>query len=308
MKDNKNPRFRSIGAKIFISMLALILLMLTFLWLSQTVFLSTFYKLSKKFDTYRASTSIVENIDNDKISTLTKELSTSHDACIKVINASKGYTAVDGCDAHADNFNCILHKIQTTPEVCSNWLQKASDHDGFYSEIFSRDKFEEYQFNPDDFNGKVPTEDTLDECIISVAATTNENGESILIIFNSSIEPVRATVRTIRSQLVVITIFMIFAAFIVAFFVARHMSSPIVDINRRAKELAKGILPVVAAPAATHIMLPSAIPQSKNLSGNFFLNVIVFVDFARSASKTIISVLSPNSARALPYASRVAIF
>ena len=240
MKDNKNPRFRSIGAKIFISMLALILLMLTFLWLSQTVFLSTFYKLSKKFDTYRASTSIVENIDNDKISTLTKELSTSHDACIKVINASKGYTAVDGCDAHADNFNCILHKIQTTPEVCSNWLQKASDHDGFYSEIFSRDKFEEYQFNPDDFNGKVPTEDTLDECIISVAATTNENGESILIIFNSSIEPVRATVRTIRSQLVVITIFMIFAAFIVAFFVARHMSSPIVDINRRAKELAKG--------------------------------------------------------------------
>ncbi len=240
MKEKKSLKFGSIGAKIFISMLALILVMLIFLWLSQTVLLSTFYELSKKFDTYRASNSIADNIDNDKISTLTKELSSSHEACIKVINASKGYSVVDGCDAHADNFNCILHKMQTTPEVCSNWLQKANENDGFYIEIFSRDKFNDYQFNPDDFSGNVPTEDTLNECIISVSSTTDENGNNILIIFNSSIEPVRSTVRTIRTQLLVITVFMIFAAFITAFLVARHMSSPIVDINNKAKELAKG--------------------------------------------------------------------
>jgi hypothetical protein len=204
------------------------------------VFLSTFYELAKKLDTYRASTSIVENIDNDNVSALTKELSTSHEACIKVINASKGYSVIDGCDAHADNFNCILHTIQTTPDLCSNWLQKANENDGVYIEIFSRDKFNDYQFNPDDFKGNVPTQDTLNECIISVATATNEAGDSILIVFNSSIEPVRATVRTIRSQLLVITIFMIFAAFITAFFISRHMSAPIVDINRKAKELAKG--------------------------------------------------------------------
>lgn len=240
MKKRTRIHFRSIGAKIFMSMLALILLMLIFLWLSQTVFLSTFYELAKKLDTYRASTSIVENIDNDNVSALTKELSTSHEACIKVINASKGYSVIDGCDAHADNFNCILHKIQTTPDLCSNWLQKANENDGVYIEIFSRDKFNDYQFNPDDFKGDVPTQDTLNECIISVATATNEAGDSILIVFNSSIEPVRATVRTIRSQLLVITIFMIFAAFITAFFISRHMSAPIVDINKKAKELAKG--------------------------------------------------------------------
>ena len=54
MKKRTRIHFRSIGAKIFMSMLALILLMLIFLWLSQTVLLSTFYELAKKLDDKRA--------------------------------------------------------------------------------------------------------------------------------------------------------------------------------------------------------------------------------------------------------------
>ena len=53
-----------------------------------------------------------------------------------------------------------------------------------------------------------------------------------------------------------------------------------------AKELANTSLPVVAIPAATPIILASAIPQSKNLSGYAALNVPVFVAAARSASRT----------------------
>ena len=53
-----------------------------------------------------------------------------------------------------------------------------------------------------------------------------------------------------------------------------------------AKVDANGIFPVAAIPAATPIMFDSAIPQSKCLSGNFFLNMPVFVAAARSASKT----------------------
>ena len=68
-----------------------------------------------------------------------------------------------------------------------------------------------------------------------------------------------------------------------------------------AKVEAKGIFPAVARPAATPNILFSAIPQSKNLSGNFFLNTTVFVASARSASRTTISLsIPPNSARALP--------
>ena len=45
----------------------------------------------------------------------------------------------------------------------------------------------------------------------------------------------------------------------------------------------------------------SAIPISKNLSGNFFANIEVFVADERSASNTTTSLFSfPNSANASP--------
>ena len=53
-----------------------------------------------------------------------------------------------------------------------------------------------------------------------------------------------------------------------------------------AKLLAKGTRPIVDKPAATPIMLHSAMPQLKWRSGNAFLKVPVFVAAARSASST----------------------
>ena len=240
MSKKRKSRLSSIAAKIFISMLALILLMLLVLWLSQTVLLSTFYELSKKFDMYRVNESISENVRNEELDTLVNELSDTHEACIKVVNISRGYSAISGCDVHANNFDCILHKMQLSPELYKNWVARANDNDGFYVETLSKEKFKNYDFNPDDFSGSVPTEDNLNECIISVGSVVTEGGETILIITNVSVEPVRATVRTIRTQLFVITIIMLFATFIVAFFVSKHMSAPIVDINDMAKELARG--------------------------------------------------------------------
>ena len=68
-----------------------------------------------------------------------------------------------------------------------------------------------------------------------------------------------------------------------------------------AKEEAKGTSPIAAAPAATAIMLPSAMPQLKWRSGKAFLKVPVLVAPARSASKTIRSSCSaPRAARAFP--------
>ena len=68
-----------------------------------------------------------------------------------------------------------------------------------------------------------------------------------------------------------------------------------------AKELANGTFPAAARPAATPIMLLSAIPQSINLSGCAFLNTPVFVAAARSASSTTtFSCAVPSSAKAFP--------
>ena len=53
-----------------------------------------------------------------------------------------------------------------------------------------------------------------------------------------------------------------------------------------AKEDANAGTPVAAIPAATEIILPSAIPQLKKRSGYFFANTAVCVEPERSASST----------------------
>src|SRR3954454_17032446 len=73
-------------------------------------------------------------------------------------------------------------------------------------------------------------------------------------------------------------------------------------------EQRKGSLPVNASPAAVPIMLASAIPISKNRSGNFLAKISDLVDLARSASSTTISVcFSPRRARDSPKACLVAL-
>ena len=238
MSTVKKSKFGSMGSKIFIAMLSLILFMLVILWLTQTVFLSAFYQYVKKYAAMDASNSICENIDNKDLSALTSNLSSYHNACIKVVNASKGFLIVDGCDVHNDELDCIMHSIQYNQDLYKNWLERANSNDGFYIEIFEKNKFENSNFDPDNFKGNI--ERFKGDHIVSVATTQNSSGETLLVIFNSSIQPIDATVRTIRSQLLFVSIFMIFVAFIIAYFVSKHMSSPIVDINNKAKQLARG--------------------------------------------------------------------
>lgn len=234
----KKSRFSSMGSKIFVAMLSLILLMLIILWLTQTVFLKTFYEYVKKYAAFDASNNICENIDNEDLASLTANLADYHSACIKVVNASKGYIVVDGCDIHNDELDCVMHSIQYNQDLYKSWLERANENDGFYIEVLDKKKFDNSSFNPDDFKGNVPKIEG--DHIISVATTQNAKGETLLVILNSSIQPIDSTVRTIRSQLLFVSIFMIFVAFIATYFVSKHMSSPIVDINNKAKELAKG--------------------------------------------------------------------
>lgn len=238
MKIKLKSRFGSIGAKIFISMLSLILFMLLILWLTQTVFLSTFYEFVKKYAALDASDNISENIDNKDLSALVSGLSNYHNACIKVVNASQGYIVLNDCDVHNDELDCIMHSINYNQDLYNNWLERANENGGIYIEVLDKDRFDNSSFNPEDFEGDIPHIEA--DHIISVTATQNASGDTILIILNSSIQPIDATVRTIRSQLIVISIFMTFAAFIVAYIVSKHMSSPIADISNKAKELARG--------------------------------------------------------------------
>ena len=66
---------------------------------------------------------------------------------------------------------------------------------------------------------------------------TNPNS---IMILNSSIMPVSATVNTLRTQLFYITIIMIVLSILLSFSLAKKLSTPIITINDKSKRFAKG--------------------------------------------------------------------
>lgn len=78
------------------------------------------------------------------------------------------------------------------------------------------------------------------ESILYARTAVRPDGTKILILLNSLISPVDATVNTLRVQLIYLTAFMLVLALLLALFLSRHISGPIVKINATAKTLAEG--------------------------------------------------------------------
>jgi len=80
----------------------------------------------------------------------------------------------------------------------------------------------------------------MPETITKVHEYVLEDGNKISLTFYAMITPVDSTVSTLQIQLAIITVIMVILAIILAIIISKHISNPIVKINRSAKALAKG--------------------------------------------------------------------
>lgn len=76
--------------------------------------------------------------------------------------------------------------------------------------------------------------------ILYVGIARTNTGLNRMILIESEITPVDATVETLKVQLVCVTAVMVLLGGILALFIARRISRPVAAVNEAAKELAKG--------------------------------------------------------------------
>lgn len=77
-----------------------------------------------------------------------------------------------------------------------------------------------------------------DDAVILTKLITYEDAEYILMV-NTLVSPVNATVSTIRKQLIYVTFIMLVLAFFLALFIAKKIAHPIIEMNDAAKALAR---------------------------------------------------------------------
>ncbi|MEG0377339.1 MAG: HAMP domain-containing sensor histidine kinase [Eubacterium sp.] len=213
--------------------------MIFIIWLFQIVFLDNFYKCTKIEELRSLSKTISENIDNQDLSALVSQIGGRNNICAKILNTS------GNVEINVDTSpNCALHHL-SNQELIQLYL-KAEQNGGTFLDVFVREPIKTFNItnqNKIQSNGILPEQSFVqaqDENIIYTEVITDSSGNQFVVMLNTLISPVNATVQTLRSQLFYITLIFLVLALVFAFIISKRISKPIIKINDTAKELAKG--------------------------------------------------------------------
>lgn len=237
----------SIRKKILFYLLSFSGLLLLLLWLFQVVFLDSFYKSIKVSQIKKAASTIETNLNQEDIEDLVINLSEYNEICTEIVS-------VDGVVRYGyeTGRNCIIHRMPISEKLAlftrtineNNQMLIYIDGENnrpsgslySYSNLGGGNISSEMEAMPmTPAFGK-----SLPDSMIYTKAVTTKNGETYLILMNSNINPVDATVDTLRIQLYWITGVMLVLSIILAIVISKRVSKPIENLNEGAKKLAKG--------------------------------------------------------------------
>lgn len=261
-KTNQNqgsPRHRAgVGGRISISwkLFAYLALFTAFIllvvWIMQIGLLNYFYSQSKYQELDTADRIITEAVltSPSELELTVKECAASYLLCIRVFRVD-GPTAHQIVSAEVSG-DCLIHRI--SDKYLTFLYNEAIANGGLYTKRLSPKSL--FLTHPDamagweaadrlpdreDFREQIQTP-VMDRSInmIHVRVITDDMGESYILMLNSELEPLNATVQTLKTQFWVIAFILLWGALFLAILISRNISAPIKKMNRAAKRLAKG--------------------------------------------------------------------
>ncbi len=244
----------SISRKLFAYLCLFTLFILAVVWVMQIGLLKYFYSQSKSKELSVADRALVEaiNTSSGELEQTVEMCATDYRLCIRVFRV-EGTTArqVASADVSAD---CVIHRIS---DGFLTYLYNEAIHaGGLYVKKVSPDVL--FLTKPDAMAGwsgpnRPPQEDkenfrdfmwspTLsgDVNVLQVRVITGEDRANYIIMLNSELEPLNATVETLKTQFWMIAFILLWSALILAILISRNISEPIKKMNRAAKRLASG--------------------------------------------------------------------
>lgn len=193
-------------------------LIITTLFLVQTVFLEDFYKIIKKGEIKNMAVSILENLDEDGIEEFVSDTIYRGEMCIHVVEDGEIILS-------SDRFkDCVVRKM-TADELSALYystLEKPSKDQSMIT--LSSRKFS-------NFKSDGAFDEPRHEQMMYVLAD-----DDAMVIIESMLTPMTATISVLRVQLFYATGILIVAAGILAYVLSKKIAQPIIDINRSAKK------------------------------------------------------------------------
>ena len=269
---------RSIASGVFRSFMVFALFLILVLWILQTVLLESFYKQIKTQTLKNTAESVVSAIENaENISDRTlidavTDLAVRNEVSIEIIDCenSSEMAAFHPLFSIVTNQDNVLYVLRDSEmyfiysdareaggELLQKYQRVSSTHplwrgnrdksaaddetDETDGTSESEDESEEYSTRPSYKHGAPPFFKTgITQELLYARIVSAKDGHEYLLLFDGVITPIATTVRTLKIQLLFVTVIILLVAAFMARWLSRRISRPIAGINTSAKKLASG--------------------------------------------------------------------
>ncbi len=242
----------SISIKLFAYLTLFTLFILLVVWVMQIGLLDHFYSQSKYKEMERADSDITQAVRENPagLEKRVKDCAADYLLCIRVFRLD-GSTAHQIVTAEVSD-DCLIHRI--SDKYLTHLYNEAVANGGIYTRQVSPEVL--FLTNPEAMAGWAesfprPDPDDIRDRLPDVSADQRTNmirvrvipgdmGESYIIMLNSELEPLNATVQTLQTQFWMIAFILLWSALLLAILISRNISKPLKKMNRAAKRLANG--------------------------------------------------------------------
>lgn len=225
----------SLKWKIFMYILVFVALLLIVLWLFQTVYLDDFYRSIKLRELNRAMNRMEGAVAEGSFSEV-EELAYEYNVSV-VVGREDGTVLVSA----RNNENPEISPF--SKKMVQFFFREAKQKGGSATISISRsdplwDNHPEMEEKGDkaDFRNKK----YMDASPYNVKIVEDGEQNQYVLAVHCVLTPVEATVHTLRIQLICITVVLMLLALVIAFLMAKSVSKSIAQVNKSAKELARG--------------------------------------------------------------------
>lgn len=221
----KIRRRAGMKVKMFAYLALFSLIVLGVIWLFQITLLKTVYHSSVRRQTEGAARSISYlDTDSSDYQSNVYDIASRYGLCVsvfKITETSSGKTAEETVRAHTANA-CIIHSTFT--------------NEGLFSELYAR----ALQSGDGTYLEELGTDSPGSGASFICAALKDGDGAAFLTVVNKNVQPVDATVATLRLQMIYISLILIFVSALAAYIISSRVTRPVTAMNEEAKKLATG--------------------------------------------------------------------
>jgi signal transduction histidine kinase len=210
---------KSLRFKVWLYFVLFIAVVFILMWLFQIVFLEVFYERMKISDTRKVGKEMAElYVTDDTYENYFKQIAYDNNMCVLVVNF---YGQMQYSDDYVMGRNCVTHGPDAHINI-SNFIADVdiADDGTMYKKVI----------NPGS-----------NEITLIYGIKVQKNDRANYIFLNSPIDPVESTAGILRRQMYIIISIMIIFAIVLSMYISNSISSPITNITKSARKLAKGV-------------------------------------------------------------------